>query len=89
MITKTTLVSKIEILADGQLQIQEATYFVEDGIVSSAAQYHRVVLQPGDDVSKQADARIVAVAGLLWTAEVIDAFIAKRNAAQADVVGVE
>ena len=72
MLTDTTVVSAITILEDGQIQIRRSRR-VFDGPDMIAEQYHRYVLTPGDDVAQE-DARVKAVAGLLWTPAVIQAY---------------
>ena len=68
----------ITILEDAQLQIRRARRIFDNG-AQIAEQYHRHVLGPGDDLTPE-DARVRAVAQLLWTPEVIAAFLAARAA---------
>ena len=72
MITTTTSISHIGILEDGRLQIRRSRR-VFDGAELLAEQYHRHVLAPGD-TTIQEDARVQAVAALLWTPAVIQAY---------------
>mgnify|MGYP001576959782 CR=1 FL=1 len=69
MLTETTSVSAITILEDGQLQIRRS-HRVFDGAEMIAEQYHRHVLEPGQDLTAE-DARVRRVATLLWTPAVI------------------
>ena len=72
MLTEQTVISAITVLEDGQLQIRRSRR-VFDGSNMIAEQYHRHVLAPGDTTTQE-DARVQAVAGLLWTPAVIDAY---------------
>ena len=76
-LTKETVVDKIEVLEDGQVQVRTATRILEDGLQLSQA-YHRHVLAPSTktdgswadtDISGE-DARVQAIATATWTAEV-------------------
>ena len=64
MITELSVVDKIEILEDGQIQVRRADKVLRDG-VEIAKTYHRHVLAPGDDLTNQ-DPRVVAVALAVW-----------------------
>lgn len=72
MLEKILVIDQIEILRDGTLQVREADLIMEDG-EEIAKTYHRHVLTPGDDLNGE-DERVVAVAGVIWTAEVIEAY---------------
>jgi urease accessory protein UreE len=78
MITEVSVIDKIEVLEDGQLQIRRSDKVLRDG-VEIAKTYHRHVLAPGDDLNEQ-DARVVAVATALWTPDIIAAYKAKAAA---------
>ena len=69
MLTELTTISAITILEEGQLQVRRSRR-VFDGPDMIAEQYHRHVLAPGDDVLAE-DARVRAVAALLWTPNVV------------------
>jgi hypothetical protein len=71
MITKSIVTGLIQILENGVLQVREDTVIDEDGVELSRT-YHREVLEPGSDVSGK-DAKIQAVASVIWTPEVIAA----------------
>ena len=73
-LTKETVIDKIEVGEDSQLQIRTATRVLEDGVVLSSS-YHRHVLAPSTkasgswadtDISGE-DARVQAVANATWT----------------------
>lgn len=72
MLTELTIVDKIECLANGVLQIRDRHQILKDG-EEIAASFHRHVLNPGDDLTGQAD-RVVAIANATWTDEVIAAY---------------
>jgi len=73
-LTKETVIDRIEVGEDSQLQIRTATRVLEDGVVLSSS-YHRHVLAPSTkasgswadtDISGE-DARVQAVANATWT----------------------
>ena len=72
MLTKQTVVDKIEVLENGTLQVRSATRVLEDGEVLSSS-FHRHVLTPGADTSNE-DAKVVAIANATWTADVVTAY---------------
>ena len=74
-LSKTIVVDKIEVLEMGQLQVRTATVVAEDGAELSRA-FHRHVLEPGADLSGQAD-RVAAIATATWTPEVVAAWDAQ------------
>lgn len=63
---------KEEILPNQTVQLRTATVVLKDD-VEVGRQYHREVFHPGDDVTA-APAEVQAIAGVLWTAEVISAY---------------
>lgn len=63
-LTKETIVDKIEVLENGNVQVREAIRVLEDGEILSQS-YHRFVLQPGDSLDGQ-DAKVVAIAEAAW-----------------------
>lgn len=67
----------IEVLEDGVVQVKRVTRVLKDG-VEIAKQYHRSVLEPGDDTAREPD-RIRAVAATVWTKEVVDEYVAKKK----------
>jgi hypothetical protein len=72
MLSKESVVDKVEVLEKGQIQVRTVTRIVEDGEVISS-NYHRHVLNPADDLTGQ-DAKVVAIAQATWTPEVIAAY---------------
>jgi hypothetical protein len=80
-LTERTEEDKIEILADGTMQIRTATIIERDGVEISRT-YHRHVIQPDADPADQSP-KVKAIAASVWTAKVKTAFAtakAKRNA---------
>jgi hypothetical protein len=71
-LTKETVVDKIEVLEQGQVQVRTATRVLEDGTQLSSS-FHRHVLVPGADLSGQ-DAKVSAIATATWTPEVVTAY---------------
>ena len=64
---------KVEVIPPFKiLQVRRADIVEKDG-VEVGRTYHRHVRVPGDDVSSDA-AEVQAIAGALWTAEVIKAY---------------
>ena len=74
---KQTVVDKIEVIENGNVQVRTATRIVEDGSVLSAA-YHRHVVAPGQDYSQE-DARVQAICAATHTTEVIAAYQAAQT----------
>jgi len=77
-----TTIDKIEVLEFGTVQIREAEVITKDG-VEIARNFHRSVVNPGEDVSTQ-DAKVKAICEAVWTADVISAYQA-QVASQAKV----
>ena len=85
-LTKTTVVDRIEVLEDGQIQVRTATVVDEDGTELSRS-FHRHVIAPGDDTSGEAQ-RVVDVAAATWTPQVIaDYETAKAARVAAQIAG--
>ena len=63
---------KEEILPNQVIQLRTATVIKRDG-VEVGRQYHRQVFAPGSDLTGAPD-EVVAIAGVLWTPEVIAAY---------------
>ena len=76
-ITKRTEL-KEEILPNQTIQIRTTTVVEEDG-VELARNHHRHVVNPGDDVTGEAQ-EVQDIAAALWTQEVIDAYQASISA---------
>ena len=82
-LTKTIVVDKIEVLEMGQVQVRQATVVAEDGTELSR-NFHRHVLEPGDDTTGQDD-RVAAVAAAAWTPDVVATWDAIRAERQAEM----
>jgi len=78
---KQTVVDKIEVTENGTVQVRTATRIMEDGVQLSQS-YHRHVVVPGADYSGE-DARVQAICAATHTAEVVAAYQAAIEAAQA------
>jgi len=78
---QTILAEKVEILADGTVQIRYATVIVRDGVLDPTfpAKYHRHVLHPGADLAGKPE-RVIAIANAVWTEEVKAAWIEQSDA---------
>ena len=81
MLTEQIVISSIEVLEDGQIQVRRSRR-IFDGVTRIAEQYHRHVLDPADPLPPGEDARVQAVAQLLWTPSVIAERKQKRAEAQ-------
>lgn len=69
MIEKVKVISQIEVVESGHIQVRESLKLVEDGVVLSE-KYHRYVLEPGQSLDGQ-PADVVAIAAAVWTPEKI------------------
>ena len=74
---KVISVDLIEVIENGVVQVRTKTAIKEDGVEISG-NFHRHVVAPGDDYSKQ-DARVKAICAATHTAAVV----AEYKAAQA------
>ena len=72
MIEKQIAISQITMLEDGQIQVQQVTRIIEDGIELSHS-FHRHVLHPGQSLVNE-DPRVRAHAALAHTPTVIAAW---------------
>ena len=80
MLTEQTIIDKMEILEDGQIQVRKARVIYDNGVEISRT-FHRHVIDPGRDVAAdQPDGRVKRVAGAVWTKDVVDARKAKLAA---------
>lgn len=61
---KISVVDKIEVIENLNVQVRTATRIVEDGNVISST-YHRHVLSPGADLSNE-DPKVVAICNAVW-----------------------
>ena len=79
-LASTTIIDKVEVLQDGQIQVRQAEIITKDNVEISQA-YTRWVLNPLDDISTQ-DAKVQAIANSVWTDEVKTAYRAIVEAQQ-------
>lgn len=77
MIDKQETYSEIQLLESGEIQLRKTTKLVEDGNILSQS-HHRLVLNPGDDVSDLPD-HIQDISTIFWTDEMIEAFRDKQG----------
>ena len=76
---KKTVTGQLEIGETGTISVRTDTVIVDDGNEISRS-FHRHVVAPGDDVSGESE-RVQAVAGAVWTDEVVEAYAAAQAAA--------
>lgn len=77
--TEKTIVDKIEILEDGQIQIREATIVYRDGVeITRTYKRHCVApdIAPAELLNE--DARVQAVCGVIHTKDVKDKYKEKK-----------
>ena len=80
---KVEIVDRIEVVENGSVQVRVKTAIMEDGKQISG-NFHRHVVAPGDDYSGEAD-RVKAICAATHTPEVIAAYQAAQEAAQANI----
>jgi len=83
VLTKEIVIDKIEILEDGIIQTREETRILEDGIIISRKYTNRKIVEPGQDVSKEAQ-RVKDIAAAVHKPDVVSAYTAKVAAKQAE-----
>ena len=76
MLEKIETVDRIEAVENGCVQVRTKTVFKEDG-VEIGSRFHRHVVAPGDDYSKE-DTRVQGVCAALHTAQAIAAYKAAQ-----------
>jgi hypothetical protein len=80
-LTERTEEDKIEILADGTMQIRTASIVERDGVEISRS-FHRHLITPDEDTAAQS-ARVNRITAALWTAEVKKRFADAKAASEA------
>lgn len=80
---KIEIVDRVEVIENGCVQVRTKTAIMEDGKQISGT-FHRHVVAPGDDYGNE-DARVQAVCAAVHTADVISAYQAAQEAAQAKI----
>lgn len=71
-LVKREIVDKIEVTEFGHVQVRTATRIVENGTTISQS-FHRHVIAPGDDYSKE-DVRVQGICAATHTPEVVEAY---------------
>ena len=69
---KIEVVDLIEVVESGVIQVRTKTAILEDGVEISS-KFHRHVVSPGDDYSKE-DAKVQAICAAIHTPEVIASY---------------
>jgi hypothetical protein len=82
MLTKEVVIDRVEVTELGAVQVRRATWILEDGVRMGAPNYHRVAYEPGAAIADEAPL-VRAIAGVVWTPEVIAAHQARKAAAAA------
>lgn len=77
MLEKQIVIGLVTILQDMSMQVREDTVVLEDGVELSRT-YFRYVVLPDEDVSGRAQI-VKDLAGLLWTADVVEAAKVRRQ----------
>ena len=72
-IEKNQSIDRIEITESGHIQVRQKTVIIDDG-VEIAQNYHRSVLEPGQDTSAFPD-QIQKIANIVWTEKVISDYL--------------
>jgi hypothetical protein len=75
---KKVITDLIEVVENGSVQIRTKTAILEDGVEISS-KFHRHVVAPGDDYSKE-DAKVQAICSSIQTPEVVAAYEASQVA---------
>jgi hypothetical protein len=79
-LTENTSIDQIEIVADWNIQVRQATVIERDG-VQVARTFHRWVLTPNMDISGE-EQKVQDICNAAWTPEVVaayEAFKAKQD----------
>ena len=76
---KQIRIAGVTVRDDNTISIATDTVILDNGAEISSS-LHRSTLSPGDDVSGE-DAKVQAVAGAVWTDEVVAAWVASQAAA--------
>jgi urease accessory protein UreE len=72
MLEEKSVISQITVLEDDQLQVQRADLVLKDG-VEIARKFHRHVVAPGDDLTRE-DPHVSKVGKAVHTAAVVTAY---------------
>jgi hypothetical protein len=71
-LTENTSIDRIEVVANWNIQVRQATVIEKDG-VQVARSFHRWVLQPDSDISGQ-EQKVQDICNVAWTDEVKAAY---------------
>jgi hypothetical protein len=80
-LTKTTLIDRIEIMADGVIFVRTVTRAFDDDGSVLGERIARATLTPGQDVTAH-PVKVRAICNLVWTPAVIAAYAAAMAAAK-------
>lgn len=80
MLTKETVIDKIEITEEGSVQVRRAIYIVENGVRIAGPMYHRSAYVPGDEKMADEHAKVRVIAQAAWTPDVVEAARQRRDA---------
>ena len=72
MLTESTKIDQIEVVADWNIQVRQATIIERDGEFVSRT-FHRWVLTPDSNISDQ-EQKVKDIANAAWTTEVRQAY---------------
>lgn len=81
MLTEATTVDQCTALENGTVLVRTRTQILRDGEVVSTS-YHRASLEPGADIKNEA-AQVQAICKAVWTPEVLAAYRAAMETANA------
>ena len=76
-LTEESIVDRLAVMEHGQLQVRTANVVKRDGVEISRT-FHRHVVRPGDDLSKE-DTRVAEIGAVVHTDEVIAAYKATQE----------
>lgn len=62
MLTKDTVIDKVEVLEDGAVQVRYATYLVEDGVRGPLLGYHRQAFGSQEAIPDEAPEKVRDIA---------------------------
>lgn len=69
MLEEKSIIDKIEILLDGQIQVRTRNQILKNGVEVSAT-FHRHVLAPGDSLDQE-DPKVIKIAQAIWNQDVV------------------
>ena len=81
---KLTEIDKIEVVKAGAwsvLQVRQATWVEDDGVMIGSKNYHRHVVSPTDDLTNES-AEVTAIANAVFTQDMKDAYTSAQETAE-------